>query len=103
QGVQRPTHNGHVVRLRRELELEPARDRKHHLETCPAARIANRRFGAACAGNVETMASSRQLEAAKLNVRAARRTGRRSSPSAIPPQDSRRGSHARDLNEARRP
>jgi len=43
------------------------------------------------------MASSRQLEAAKLNVRAARRAGRRPSQSALPPQDSRRGSDPRDL------
>jgi len=57
---------------------------------------------AAARGICTAMASSRQLEAAKLNVRAARRTGRRPSPSATPPQDSRRGSNPRDLNEARR-
>jgi len=49
------------------------------------------------------MASSRQLEAAKLNVRAARRGRRNTSVRAQPPQDARRETTTRDLTKARRP
>ncbi len=48
------------------------------------------------------MASSRQLEAAKLNVRAARRSGRAAPASVQPAKDARRDPSPRDLTEARR-
>ncbi len=48
------------------------------------------------------MASSRQLEAARLNVRAARRS-ERTSASGQPAKDARRDPGKRGLTEPRRP
>jgi hypothetical protein len=60
-------------------------------------------FRRAVSGNLPAMASSRQLEAAKLNVRAARRGRGTVSAGGQGGKDVRREPNARDLAGRRRP